>query len=125
MAGTNRSKSPYHGPTIKAVEKEESFWDRFSTLGRKKVSKEVQKIQDEGKYAIDSPGSPNQYDIPPEDYELRDLEQRAVIDPQSLNDPDVVKLKQVLIDWINDELAEQRIIVQRIDEDMYDGQEMM
>lgn len=31
----------------------------------------VKKIQEEGKYAIDSPGSPNQFDIPPEDYALR------------------------------------------------------
>lgn len=49
-------------------------------------------------------------------------EQRTVIDPQSINDPEVKKLQQILIDWINDELAEQRIIVQSIDEDMYDGQ---
>lgn len=104
----------------------------------------VQKIQEEGKHAIDSPGSPSQFDIPPEDYALRkywfifqfqgrfylftllnssgDHEQRAVIDPQSINDPEVLKLQQILIDWINDELAEQRIIVQSIDEDMYDGQ---
>lgn len=49
-------------------------------------------------------------------------EQRAVIDPQSISDPEVVKLQRILIDWINDELAEQRIIVQKLDEDMYDGQ---
>lgn len=49
-------------------------------------------------------------------------EQRAVIDPQSISDPEVVKLQRILIDWINDELAEQRIIVQQLDEDMYDGQ---
>lgn len=53
---------------------------------------------------------------------LGDHEQRAVIDPQSMHDPEVLKLQQILIDWINDELAEQRIIVQSIDEDMYDGQ---
>lgn len=32
------------------------------------------------------------------------------------------ELQQVLIDWINDELANQRIIVKNIEEDMYDGQ---
>lgn len=31
----------------------------------------VQKVQEEGKHAIDSPGSPSQIDIPPEDYALR------------------------------------------------------
>ncbi|GBP97277.1 Beta-parvin [Eumeta japonica] len=90
MSTLNRPKSPN---PIKANEKEESFWDKFSTLGRKKGTKEG------------------------------DHEQRAVIDPQSINDPEVVKLQQILIDWINDELAEQRIIVQSIDEDMYDGQD--
>lgn len=105
-----------------AHNKEESFWDKFSTLGRKKTTKEVQQIQEEGKHAIDSPGSPNQYAIPPEDYALRDQEQRAVIDPQSTNDPEVKKLRDILVEWINDELAEQRIIVQSIEEDLYDGQ---
>lgn len=32
------------------------------------------------------------------------------------------ELTQTLIDWINDELATQRIIVQNITEDLYDGQ---
>lgn len=32
------------------------------------------------------------------------------------------ELQQVLIDWINDELANQRIIVKNIEEDLYDGQ---
>ncbi len=32
------------------------------------------------------------------------------------------ELVTVLIEWINDELANQRIIVKYIDEDLYDGQ---
>ncbi|XP_037906273.1 beta-parvin isoform X2 [Hermetia illucens] len=82
----------------------------------------MQEIQEEGKYAIDAPGNPNPPDIPPEDYELRDNEQRALIQPQSLNDPQVKQLQQILIDWINDELADERIIVKNIEEDLYDGQ---
>lgn len=122
MATASRPKSPHGYSSIRAGEKEESFWDKFSTLGRKKGTKEVQKVQQEGKHAIDSPGSPNQVNIPPEDYALREHEQRTVIDPKSIDDPEVRKLQQILIDWINDELAEQRIIVQRLEEDMYDGQ---
>ena len=38
MSTLNRPKSP-HAP-IKTGEKEESFWDKFSTLGRKKGTKE-------------------------------------------------------------------------------------
>lgn len=51
-----------------------------------------------------------------------DNEERAIIEPRSLEDPRVKELIQVLIDWINDELATQRIIVQDISEDLYDGQ---
>lgn len=82
----------------------------------------VQEIQEEGRHAIDSPGNPNAPEIPPEDYALAENEQRAIIQPQSYNDPKVKELLQVLIDWINDELADQRIIVKDIEEDVYDGQ---
>lgn len=103
----------------------------------------MQEVQAEGRYAIDSPGNPNNPEIPPEDYALRKLtflysqvwvtlnswnsflgdnEQRAIIQPQSLADPQVQELQLVLIDWINDELANQRIIVKNIEEDLYDGQ---
>lgn len=51
-----------------------------------------------------------------------DNEQRAIIQPQSFNDPLVKELLEVLIEWINDELADQRIIVKNIEEDLYDGQ---
>lgn len=51
-----------------------------------------------------------------------DNEQRAIIQPQSLTDPLVKELFAVLIEWINDELADQRIIVKNIEEDLYDGQ---
>ena len=49
-------------------------------------------------------------------------EERSMIDPESKDDPKLRALISVLIEWINDELAEQRIIVQNIDEDLYDGQ---
>lgn len=107
---------------IRKEEKEESFWDKIGTLGRKKRIKEVQEVQAEGRYAIDSPGSPTAPEIPPEEYTLSDNEERAIIEPRSLEDPKLRELIHVLIDWINDELAMQRIIVKDIDEDLYDGQ---
>lgn len=82
----------------------------------------VQDVQEEGKYAIDSPGKPNAPEIPPEDYNLNDNEQRSIIQPQCLNFPDVRDLLQTLVDWINDELVEERIIVSNIEQDLYDGQ---
>lgn len=51
-----------------------------------------------------------------------DNESRAIIQPQSLHDPLVKELISTLIEWINDELAEERIIVKDIEEDLYDGQ---
>lgn len=56
---------------------------------------------------------------------LGDNEQRAIIQPQSLNDPQVRELIAVLIEWVNDELADQRIIVKDVEEDLYDGQVQM
>lgn len=51
-----------------------------------------------------------------------DNEERSIIQPKSLEDRKVIELIQVLIDWMNDELAHQRIIVKDINEDLYDGQ---
>lgn len=40
----------------------------------------------------------------------------------SREDPKIKELIRVLIEWINDELADQRIIVKDIEEDLFDGQ---
>ena len=45
-----------------------------------------------------------------------------MITPQSLDDRRLKELLEVLIEWINDELAQHRIIVKNIEEDLYDGQ---
>uniref|UniRef100_A0A6M2DNH8 Putative alpha-parvin n=1 Tax=Xenopsylla cheopis TaxID=163159 RepID=A0A6M2DNH8_XENCH len=116
------SPRPRTPNSAKKEDKEETFWDKIGTLGRRKRIKEVQEVQAEGKYAIDAPGSPNIPLIPPEEYALEDNEERSIIQPQSLQDPKVKELIEVLIDWINDELADQRIIVKDIVEDLYDGQ---
>lgn len=51
-----------------------------------------------------------------------EFEERSMIEPASYEDPRLKELINVLIEWINDELAEQRIIVKDIEEDLYDGQ---
>lgn len=51
-----------------------------------------------------------------------DKEERAIIEPASLLNPKVAELQAVLVEWVNDELAEQRIIVKLLEDDMYDGQ---
>lgn len=105
----------------------------------------VQEVQEEGKNAIDSPGNPMAPTLPPEEYALGEVlswqsrdgfgsntcvcqsfkdenEERSMVQPGSLDDPKLRALIAVLVDWINDELAEHRIIVQNVDEDLYDGQ---
>lgn len=49
-------------------------------------------------------------------------EERSMVEPRSMEDPKLKALIAVLVDWINDELAEHRMIVQNVDEDLYDGQ---
>ncbi|XP_056633977.1 beta-parvin isoform X2 [Diorhabda sublineata] len=117
---TLRPKSPR--PVPLKGEKEETIWDKIGTLGRKKRIKEVQEVQAEGKYAIDSPGCPTAPVIPPEDYNLEDNEERCMIAQRAYDDPKFYELLNVLKEWINDELASQRIIVQDLSEDLYDGQ---
>uniref|UniRef100_A0A1B6CD95 Calponin-homology (CH) domain-containing protein n=1 Tax=Clastoptera arizonana TaxID=38151 RepID=A0A1B6CD95_9HEMI len=121
MAST-RPKSPRPPIFSKKDEKEESIWDKIGTLGRKKRIKEVKEVQEEGKHAIDSPGSPTAPDLPPEEYALEENEERSMIEPRSFDDPKLQELISVLIEWINDELATQRIIVKDLEEDLYDGQ---
>lgn len=82
----------------------------------------VQEVQEEGKNAIDSPGFAAMVDLPPEDYNLEENEERSMIMTKSLEEPKVQELIYVLIEWINDELANHRIIVKDITEDLYDGQ---
>ncbi|KTG34873.1 hypothetical protein cypCar_00032791 [Cyprinus carpio] len=49
-------------------------------------------------------------------------EVRTMVDPNSKNDQKLQELMKVLIDWINDVLVGERIIVKDLAEDLYDGQ---
>ncbi|XP_065439708.1 beta-parvin isoform X5 [Chrysemys picta bellii] len=79
-------------------------------------------LQEEGKNAINAPMSPATIDIHPEDTLLEENEERTMIDPNSKEDSKFKELIKVLIDWINDVLVEERIIVKHLEEDLYDGQ---
>ena len=57
-----------------------------------------------------------------QEYQLEENEERSMIEPRSFDSPKLQSLITVLMDWINDQLAEYRIIVQDIEEDLYDGQ---
>ncbi|XP_066561425.1 gamma-parvin isoform X2 [Amia ocellicauda] len=58
---------------------------------------------------------------PSEDLEGFLGEKRKIIQPSSLKDPKLEELKTVLIDWINDTLKKEHIVVQSLEEDIYDG----
>jgi len=99
-----------------------SFWEKVGTLGRKKKVQEVKQVEVEGKHAIDSPGMPKSAEVPPEEYLLEENEERSMIEPKSYDNPKLKSLISILIEWVNDELHSERIIVQDIEEDLYDGQ---
>ncbi|XP_061915622.1 gamma-parvin isoform X2 [Entelurus aequoreus] len=44
-----------------------------------------------------------------------------MIQPESMKDPKLDKLKEVLLDWINKSLKAEHIVVQSVEEDLYDG----
>ncbi|XP_031657038.1 gamma-parvin isoform X1 [Oncorhynchus kisutch] len=57
----------------------------------------------------------------PEDIESFQGERRKIIQPTSLKDPKLEKLKSVLVNWINSTLKEEHIVVQSLEEDIFDG----
>uniref|UniRef100_A0A5S6QVI9 Calponin-homology (CH) domain-containing protein n=1 Tax=Trichuris muris TaxID=70415 RepID=A0A5S6QVI9_TRIMR len=103
--------------------KDDSLLDRIGTLGRskKKVQDEDEavNVELEGRDAIDSSGIPVPIEISPQD--IAEGEERAVITEQSRMDPKVNEVVRLLIAWINDTLASERIVVKDIVEDLYDG----
>ena len=53
---------------------------------------------------------------------MEENEERSMIEPKSYENPRLKDLINILIEWVNDELHEERIIVQDVEEDLYDGQ---
>ena len=94
------SQSPGPGSEVR----NDSFWDKMGTLGRKKKMAEVQQVEVEGKHAIDSPGMPKSSEVPPEEYLLEENEERSMIEPRSYDNPRLKDLISILIEWVNDEL---------------------
>uniref|UniRef100_A0A8C6SF48 Parvin, alpha a n=1 Tax=Neogobius melanostomus TaxID=47308 RepID=A0A8C6SF48_9GOBI len=113
------------GPTLQSPssrKKDDSFLGKLGgTLARRKKAKEVSDLQEEGINAINLPLSPSHYELDPEDTMLG-KHSKATCVPNSKNDRKLQELMKVLIDWINDVLVGERIIVKDLAEDLYDGQ---
>ncbi|CAH3141208.1 unnamed protein product [Pocillopora meandrina] len=90
------------------------------TLTRRKKGQEVDELETEGRHAIESPTTP--ITVTPDTFDLDENEERSMVEPASLENKKLKELKEVLLDWINDELSEQRIVLRDITEDLYDGQ---
>ncbi|XP_075044790.1 alpha-parvin [Mixophyes fleayi] len=117
---TPKSPTPKSPPSRK---KDDSFLGKLGgTLARRKKAKEVSDLQEEGINAINLPLNPIPFELDPEDTMLEENEVRTMIDPFSRSDPRLQELMKVLIDWINDVLVGERIIVKDLAEDLYDGQ---
>uniref|UniRef100_A0A3B4VMU4 Parvin, beta n=1 Tax=Seriola dumerili TaxID=41447 RepID=A0A3B4VMU4_SERDU len=120
MSGTATTSATAQSAKMK---KDESFLGKLGgTLVRKKKSKEVSDLHEEGKKAINAPMLPTGTDIHPEDTLLEENAERIMLDPTSRENLKFKDLLKVLIDWINSELEEERIIVKDLEEDCYDGQ---
>uniref|UniRef100_A0A673Y0M0 Parvin alpha n=1 Tax=Salmo trutta TaxID=8032 RepID=A0A673Y0M0_SALTR len=118
-------KSPTTPKSPTSRKKDDSFLGKFGgTLVRRKKAKEVSELQEEGMNAINLPLSPTQYELDPEDTVLEENEFRTIVDPNSKNHSKLQELQKVLIDWINDVLVGERIIVKDLAEDLYDGQKL-
>ena len=64
---------------------------------------------------------PKSAEVPPEEYLLEENEERSMIEPRSYDNPRLKDLIAILIEWVNDELHGERIIVQDVEEDLSDG----
>jgi len=88
--------------------------------GKKKV--EAEDIYAEGMHAIDGNQQERSFQYELDESLLSEGETRTLIEEQSRQQPEYQELVSSLTNWINDELAQQRIIVRDIQSDLYDGQ---
>ncbi|XP_035283107.1 beta-parvin-like isoform X2 [Anguilla anguilla] len=98
------------------------LWDRGGGWFGWDPQSQVNDLHEEGRNAINSPLQPSNMTLLPEDTMLEENAERSMLDPQSRDCPKFKELQRVLIDWINNELEEDRIIVKDLEEDLYDGQ---
>ncbi|VDN18519.1 unnamed protein product [Gongylonema pulchrum] len=114
--------------TLRREKKDESFFEKLGTLGRKKKTQQLEQeaeneaieVEIEGAEAIDSAVIPVSATL--QNILLEEGEEKRLLTAESRDDPHVREIIQLLIHWLNDELAAQRIVVKHIQEDLYDGQ---
>ncbi|CAD6191254.1 unnamed protein product [Caenorhabditis auriculariae] len=130
MSGTASRRTPAPEPRTK---KQESFVDKLAgTLTRKKKptsedaapnenavdDDEVLELELEGREALDSSLVPTLS----KNIYLEEGEQRRYLTKETAKDGKLAQVVDLLIYWLNEELADQRIVVRHLQEDLYDGQ---
>ncbi|XP_074083241.1 gamma-parvin [Macrotis lagotis] len=58
---------------------------------------------------------------PPEGEELAQGEKKKILQPDSRKNPKFEQLQKVLVEWINSTLFREHIVVQNLEEDLFDG----
>lgn len=115
--------------TLRKDKKDEGASGKTGTLGRKKktaqqleqeAENEAIEVELEGADALDSALVPPA--ATPQQFILEEGEEKRLLTAESRDDPRVKEIISLLIHWLNEELAPQRIVVKHIQEDLYDGQ---
>lgn len=108
--------------TVAGLKSHDSILSKLDTFRKKKRERlEVEELTKESRQAIENAVNALSIDDP-QQYHLEEGESRSFIEKSSQNSESVQHLIQKLIAWINNELADQRILVRDIQEDLFDGQ---
>ncbi|VDD86175.1 unnamed protein product [Enterobius vermicularis] len=100
----------------------------MNTLTRKKKAAQLEQeaeneaieVELEGADALDSSLVP--VAATNQTFELEEGEEKRFLTTESRDDPRIKEIITLLINWLNEELSSQRIVVKHIQEDLYDGQ---
>uniref|UniRef100_A0A095ADN3 Endopeptidase Clp n=3 Tax=Schistosoma TaxID=6181 RepID=A0A095ADN3_SCHHA len=114
-----------YGPNVGggADSRESGFLAKLNTLSRSRRRKqEAEELAAEARQAMEDPLLPAPLDLGTDGYQLAEGEERSMIEPQSKDHPSVHNLSCSLIEWINTELVDDRILVRDLEADLYDGQ---
>ncbi|KAL7060126.1 hypothetical protein AAHC03_010114 [Spirometra sp. Aus1] len=126
QADTMRAHSPGGNPAAtigSGPGREYSLFDKLNTMSRvRRRKQEAEELAAEARQAMEDPLHPIQPEIGPVGYQLAEGEECSMIEPFSKEQPLVRELTDTLVDWINRELIDDRILVRDIEGDFYDGQ---
>uniref|UniRef100_A0AC34REM3 Calponin-homology (CH) domain-containing protein n=1 Tax=Panagrolaimus sp. JU765 TaxID=591449 RepID=A0AC34REM3_9BILA len=106
------------GGTLTRKKKQSSVPPQSPEERQRAEEEEIERIEKEGQEAIDSQLRIRQPDLAL----LEEGQTIRVLTPESRDDPRVREVIELLLYWVNDELASERIVVKNIQEDFYDGQ---